>query len=57
MLDQSTTSQHTCPCCGYTLLRHMRLGGLFWHCRHCYEVMPAWAYLKSVGRSLSVKTG
>lgn len=38
--DQSMISQYTCPCCSHVLLRHVRVGGLYWHCRHCYEEMP-----------------
>lgn len=43
VLDQSMTNQHTCPCCSYILLRHIRLGGLYWRCHHCHEEMPAWS--------------
>ncbi|OLP15521.1 hypothetical protein BST81_25805 [Leptolyngbya sp. 'hensonii'] len=42
-IDQSMTSRHTCPCCSYVLLRHIRLGGLYWRCSHCHESMPAWS--------------
>lgn len=34
-------SKHICPCCSYTLLRHIRWGGLYWHCSHCHQEMPA----------------
>jgi ribosomal protein L37AE/L43A len=34
-------SKHTCPCCSYTLLRHLSLGSLYWRCSHCYQEMPA----------------
>jgi hypothetical protein len=34
-------SKSTCLCCSYALLRHMRLGGLYWRCGHCYQEMPA----------------
>lgn len=43
--DLSMTNQHICPCCSYVLLRHMRLGGLYWRCSHCYVSMPAWSFL------------
>ena len=33
-------SRHTCPCCSYTLLRHIRCGGIYWRCSHCYQEMP-----------------
>ncbi|PSB00771.1 hypothetical protein C7B64_21820 [Merismopedia glauca CCAP 1448/3] len=42
-IDQSMTNQHSCPCCSYTLLRHIRLSGLYWRCSHCYQEMPAWS--------------
>lgn len=42
-LARSMTNQDTCPCCSYVLLRHIRLGGLYWRCSHCYEEMPAWS--------------
>lgn len=42
IMDFSMMSHHTCPCCSYTLLRHIRLGGLYWRCSHCYQEMPAW---------------
>ena len=32
---------HICPCCSYTLLRHLRWGGIYWRCSHCYQEMPA----------------
>jgi len=34
------TSRHICLCCSNTLLRHIRLKGLYWRCSHCYEEMP-----------------
>jgi ribosomal protein L37AE/L43A len=37
----SMKSKRTCPCCSYTLLRHIRWGGLYWHCSHCKQEMPA----------------
>ncbi len=39
---QSMMSKHTCPCCSYTLLRHIRLGGIYWRCSHCYQEMPVY---------------
>ena len=33
-------NRHTCPCCSYTLLRHIRCGGIYWRCSHCYQEMP-----------------
>ncbi len=37
----SMMSRHTCPCCSYTLLRHLRWRGIYWRCSHCYQEMPA----------------
>lgn len=42
-IDQSMTNQHVCPCCSYVLLRHARMGSLYWRCSHCHEEMPAWS--------------
>lgn len=42
-LDRSMTTQHACPCCSYVLLRHVRLGRLYWRCSHCHGEMPAWS--------------
>ncbi|MCY7390343.1 MAG: hypothetical protein LH647_02220 [Leptolyngbyaceae cyanobacterium CAN_BIN12] len=39
-IDHSMNTRRTCPCCSRVLLRHVRLGGLYWHCDHCYEDMP-----------------
>ncbi|HCF30121.1 MAG TPA: hypothetical protein DEV81_23630 [Cyanobacteria bacterium UBA11049] len=39
-IRQSMTSKHNCPCCSNTLLRHIRLGGLYWRCSRCYQEMP-----------------
>lgn len=36
----SMKSRHICPCCSYTLLRHIRWGGLYWRCSHCHQEMP-----------------
>jgi|GEM_PF-2681916 len=30
---------YTCPCCSDTLLRHIRLGGIYWRCSHCHQEM------------------
>jgi ribosomal protein L37AE/L43A len=39
-LGQSMMIKHNCPCCSDTLLRHMRLGGLYWRCSSCNQEMP-----------------
>lgn len=35
-LEQSMTHKHTCPCCSYPVLRHIRSGEVSWKCAHCY---------------------
>lgn len=30
-----------CPCCSNVLLRHVRSNQVYWFCRNCWEVMPA----------------
>lgn len=39
-LAQSMSSRHVCLCCSNALLRHIRLGKLYWRCNHCYQAMP-----------------
>jgi ribosomal protein L37AE/L43A len=46
--SQSMWTKHSCPCCSYTLLRHMRLGGLYWRCSHCYQEMPVYTPLQEM---------
>lgn len=31
---------NTCPCCGGSLLRHARQGGVYWFCTSCRQDMP-----------------
>lgn len=35
--------EQTCPCCGSTLLCHMRNGGAYWLCSGCRQEMPLFA--------------
>ncbi len=37
---QLIMTEHNCPCCSDTLLRHMRFGGLYWRCSSCHQEMP-----------------
>ncbi|AFZ27755.1 hypothetical protein Cylst_5760 [Cylindrospermum stagnale PCC 7417] len=37
---QDMISRHKCPCCSNTLLRHIRLDGLYWRCSQCKQEMP-----------------
>jgi len=31
---------NTCPCCGASLLRHVRHGELYWFCQSCRQEVP-----------------
>ncbi|MBU7584032.1 MAG: hypothetical protein KAF91_14165 [Nostoc sp. TH1S01] len=31
---------NTCPCCGGSLLRHVRHGELYWFCLSCRQEVP-----------------
>ncbi|MDF0552107.1 diguanylate cyclase [Kamptonema sp. UHCC 0994] len=33
-------SEYVCPLCSYPLLSHVRLGKLYWLCRHCNQEIP-----------------
>ena len=37
---QPMVNENACPCCSYTLLRHVSLEGISWRCSHCYQDMP-----------------
>ena len=39
-IEDPMSSRRTCLCCSTVLLRHMRMGGLYWHCRSCHTEMP-----------------
>ncbi|WP_190474703.1 MULTISPECIES: hypothetical protein [Oscillatoriales] len=39
-IGQSTLARYTCLCCSDVLLRHIRLGGIYWRCSSCYQEMP-----------------
>jgi hypothetical protein len=39
-IEQHSIGRHTCPCCSYTLLRHIDSQGIYWRCSHCYQEMP-----------------
>ncbi|OKH32816.1 hypothetical protein NIES2119_24860 [[Phormidium ambiguum] IAM M-71] len=39
-IDHCMHEHHTCLCCSNILLRHIRLGGIYWRCSHCYQEMP-----------------
>lgn len=34
---------NTCPCCGDSLLRHVRHGGVYWFCTSCWQEVPLFA--------------
>ncbi len=31
---------NTCNCCGTSLLRHVRQGGVYWFCSSCWQEVP-----------------
>ncbi|MEM7727406.1 MAG: hypothetical protein AAF208_13715 [Cyanobacteria bacterium P01_A01_bin.45] len=31
---------NSCPCCGGSLLRHIRHNGVYWFCRFCWQEVP-----------------
>ncbi|MEC4887920.1 MAG: hypothetical protein SAL70_42430 [Scytonema sp. PMC 1070.18] len=31
---------NSCPCCGGSLLRHVRHGSLYWFCKTCWQEVP-----------------
>lgn len=31
---------NNCPCCGSSLLRHARQGGVYWFCTSCWQEVP-----------------
>ncbi len=31
---------NSCPCCGSSLLRHARQGGVYWFCTSCWLEVP-----------------
>ncbi len=35
-----STRANTCPCCGGSLLRHIRHGELYWFCLSCRQEVP-----------------
>jgi ribosomal protein L37AE/L43A len=44
---------NTCPCCGDSLLRHVRHGELYWFCQTCRQEVP----LLSANIQSSLKCG
>ncbi|HEY9606286.1 MAG TPA: hypothetical protein V6C85_32060 [Allocoleopsis sp.] len=39
-ISQWMMSKHLCPNYSDVLLRHVRLGELYWRCSYCYQEMP-----------------
>lgn len=38
----NTRSQNqACPCCGSTILRHVRHGEIYWYCSSCHQEVPS----------------
>ncbi len=40
-IDCGMNSRHTCLCCSNVLVRHIRLGVIYWRCGCCHTDMPA----------------
>ncbi|WP_460202378.1 hypothetical protein [Scytonema sp. NUACC21] len=34
------TTTHSCPCCGHSVLRHVRNQGVYWFCQSCWQEVP-----------------
>lgn len=34
------TTTNSCPCCGSSLLRHVRSTGVYWFCQSCWQEVP-----------------
>ncbi|MDJ0678165.1 MAG: hypothetical protein QNJ36_22740 [Calothrix sp. MO_167.B42] len=32
---------NNCPCCGASLLRHVRQGEVYWFCKTCWQEVPS----------------
>ncbi|MBW4644824.1 MAG: hypothetical protein KME23_17840 [Goleter apudmare HA4340-LM2] len=43
---------NTCPCCGGSLLRHVRHSELYWFCQSCRQEVP----LLTISRLSNVET-
>ncbi len=35
-----STRANTCPCCGASLLRHVRHSEVYWFCQSCRQEVP-----------------
>lgn len=35
-----------CPCCSNQLLRHVRQHQVYWFCRHCWQEMPVYNFIR-----------
>ncbi|MBD2384639.1 hypothetical protein [Cylindrospermum sp. FACHB-282] len=43
---------NTCPCCGGSILRHVRHGELYWFCVSCRQEVP----LLTISRLAKIET-
>ncbi|MBW4555478.1 MAG: hypothetical protein KME59_05980 [Trichormus sp. ATA11-4-KO1] len=43
-----------CPCCSGILLPHIRVSGIAWFCRHCWQDMPVYSWENSSSLAESV---
>ncbi|MGB3761411.1 MAG: hypothetical protein WBA07_34375 [Rivularia sp. (in: cyanobacteria)] len=48
---------YSCPCCGGSLLRHVRHGSLYWFCQNCWQEVPLFSTVSvhSEARTKSVE--
>ncbi|AFY75935.1 MAG: hypothetical protein IGR93_17345 [Hydrococcus sp. C42_A2020_068] len=37
-----------CPCCGNSLLRHVRHGNVYWFCQSCWAEMPNFDLMRMI---------
>jgi ribosomal protein L37AE/L43A len=44
----------SCPCCSYSLLRHIRHNHIYWYCTHCRLEMPDFNSIDKFERTLTV---
>jgi ribosomal protein L37AE/L43A len=48
---------NTCPCCGGTILRHVRHAEIYWFCTSCHQEVPSLLSLVTLRRdNLTLKS-
>lgn len=48
-------STNSCPCCGNSLLRHVRHGKVCWFCTSCWLEVPLFAISQATPTQTAVK--